>query len=307
LYFLQEPQVKSFETEILFVNPMRYFLLNERGNFSDAKNVIDAINYTDTEFKNKISENEKLNRKIIFDGTTKDLIVNYAQLVNKYVDFTERGATLKDTAYLDFSGVAFRSNTMKQYPKIEKISNISLYSFKSYSATRDTAKEYEAEQSYMYDLGGAIIVRHNFDGYGEANEDLPQEINYALSTDDGSWTIDVVPIKWNSQENTLSTDIIGEVYSENNPLNVYNDKDIESSRRFTRLSQYFNSNAMVLTFDCLPNLSVETGDLVNVETNLYNEYTGKNLIASGWVVGMELKYNGALWQKITVHTLQEAL
>ena len=124
-----------------------------------------------------------------------------------------------------------------------------------------------------------------------------EEIDYAVVEEPA--TITVIPIDLQKQENYISTQGVGEPFEEDNKTNPYSMRDVEMTDRLAFLQSYFNQNQKVVEFQCLPNLMIETGDIVDVETNLYDGETNirKNCI----VVQEEYSYNGALKQKIIAH------
>ena len=54
-----------------------------------------------------------------------------------------------------------------------------------------------------------------------------------------------------------------------------------------------------MVLNSLSNVALETGDLVTVPTNLFNN--DERVIKNAIVVGIELEYNGALKQKTLLH------
>ena len=65
------------------------------------------------------------------------------------------------------------------------------------------------------------------------------------------------------------------------------------------LNNYF-SNSSSINFETLANLSLETSDIIEVNTNLYDE-AGNEIIKKAIIVEIELVYNGSLKQKIKAH------
>lgn len=305
LFFLVERQVKSFKTGIDFLNPIRYFLVNERGNFISSPDLFNAITSTNINLAEFVVPNDpKIYRKIIFDGQTKDLIVKYAQLRNLYFDFSEDGsAQIKNLFNLLRTDFVFNSNVMYNSPIITQSSNIATYSFKSYYLGKKTENKYKKSYTQKYQIKNVDVYRFDYDEYGEiveSDSNGPSEINFALSFNKAD--IEVTPITWSKKENTISKKIIGETYEENNPCNPYSDKEAITTKRFNYLSNYFNDKSSSLEFEILPNLAVTTSDYGEVETNLYDD-NGEKIHKYGVVVKTEISYNGSLKEKVYVHEL----
>ena len=98
---------------------------------------------------------------------------------------------------------------------------------------------------------------------------------------------------------------VGTEMEERNPLNPFL---AQGNRNFaldraTFLSSYYNSKNSKIVLDCFGDPSLECGDMVYVETNLKNKDTGENITKKGLVKSMELSYNGAVKETITVHEL----
>lgn len=304
LYFLTERQIKSFATDIPFANPLRYFLINERGNFKNSLDLFKAIQDTNINIKNFQENNGyTMDKKIIFDGQTKDLLLKYASIRNFYFDFYGNSAYLNRLTENYLENFAVNSKIMFEYPKIENGTNISNYTFKSYAENKKNEETYIKSYTQQYKLKDVNVYRFDFDEYGETlDKSIQSEINYAYSEYNND--VEVVPIVWSKQDNLITQNIAGETFNEDNFCNPYTDKEVVSNERFEFLKTYFNESSSVLEFSCLPNLAIETGDILSVETNLFDE-AGKKIFKNGVVICFELRYNGSMKEKFIVHERNE--
>lgn len=107
---------------------------------------------------------------------------------------------------------------------------------------------------------------------------------------------------WVSKNGKITLNSYGQDLNENNPLNPY-DFSISGdsgARRGDLYEKYFNQNAVVLQFECLPNFELFTGDIVKVQSN-YFYVGGDPIMYEGLLVSQTLTYNGAFRQKTIVH------
>ena len=93
---------------------------------------------------------------------------------------------------------------------------------------------------------------------------------------------------------------MGEIFYEDNPINPYDLNHSVSISRKNFLNQYFSNSSSGLSFETLPNVAIETNDIIKIDTNLYDKY-GNQIKKTALVVYMELNYNGSLKQKIKAH------
>ena len=122
---------------------------------------------------------------------------------------------------------------------------------------------------------------------------------------------DLFPTKddMKANNNNLTSNLIGEIFSEDNPINPYGENSTEAVQRFTWLKKYFNSDAITMKFEILPNLAVEPGDCIFTDTNLYEMLDGeeKEVIKQIAVVSIEIFYNGSIREKIMGHSYEAGL
>lgn len=308
MFFLDSTQVKSFEPSLIgeninIYNPIIYLLTNERGNYRYNKNIADCIQLSiDKLFElSKNQPNNYLTKDILFNGSTKTNIMNYASVFCLHWDFDANGAIcLNELDYDKGTYYCFDKKTMFNYPIITKGTNISSYSFKHYNIEADEGGQYSKNYSSIYYYGNVPIYRFNFNKYGRVLTDthIPQEINYALSDTPEQMTI--IPINHNGYEDFLPTYFgSGETYVEDNPVNPYDSHSPIAINRLDLLCSYFNDGTVNLEFETLENLAVETNDVAYIDTNLYNN--DEQIKKEALIVKTEIAYNGALREKIIAH------
>lgn len=311
LFFLDEKIIKAFYGKKLngmpFKNPLAYLLQNARGGFLQSNDLFLTLTSCIDNIIDKIDANDILDEDIIFDGATKDCIKNYANLRNFFWDFSENIPILKNE-YED-TDYSFTKKTMYNHPTITSGTNISSYSFKNRLLQVDENSPYTKKSSKInlgnnnYNLECDIWY---YDGYGTRyvgeDYDGAEEINYAISASKSEELRDltIYPVNYNEYDNILNNQIIGELFVENNPVNPYGASSSYMVQRFELLKEYFNENCSILEFETLPNISIETGDIISVVTNLFDE-NGELVIKNAVVISFEIIYNGALKQKIIAH------
>lgn len=309
-YFLNQTHTKSFAENIKYRNPIRWFLLEERGNFRNSNEIFEAITQTQSLAIN--DDDGNLDKIIVFDGSTKNLLMNYASIRNYYWDFKDNYAVLKRFSSLGVKPIAdfeFSANIIREYPQLTENLDMSAYSFKQYFAEVDNANSYTlspAETITYKDVNNEDVnfYKFLFKGLGLANlagQALIAKYTIRTTVED---TITVAPVNFNSYENTITIAnkdkvSIGEVFVEDNPLNPYSSSDSFIIDRAKILAKWFGSKKYSMELNSLSNVALETGDLVTVPTNLFNG--DKRVIKKAIVVGIELEYNGALKQKTLLH------
>lgn len=300
-YFLNENASKNFITGINYRNPIRWLLLNERGNFLNSDEIFRALSKSQLEADT--TKDGNLDEPIIFDNTTKNLLMNYASIRNYYWDFKDNYILLKNFTDLTEptnSVFRFTGRIIKQYPQLTQNLDISAYSFKRYVAETDEDNAYILSPSGIIDYQGEKFYKFLFKGFGKvlAGSVVPSNTisKDAIVEND---KITVVPVNFNYYEEIIHTKKQGEIFVEDNPLNPYSSSNSFIVDRFNLLNKWFSSQQYSMETNGLPNVAVETGDLAEVETNLFKN--GKRVIKNAIVVGLELHYNGALTQKTLFH------
>lgn len=302
-YFLNQTQTKSFDKNknINYRNPIRWFLLAERGNFRNSNEIFDAITATQRKAISDVDGN--IDKTIVFDGSTKNLLMNYASIRNYYWDFKENCAVLKSFADLNVKTIAdfeFSTNIIREYPKLTENLDISSYSFKYYLQGTDGEKSYTLSPAEIITYKGAKFYKFLFKGLGVPSSSSGYSISsVAKETVDIVENITVTPVYSAGYEDTITIGRVGEVFVEDNPLNHYWVNDSFIQQRANILSNWFGSKKYSMELNSLSNVALETGDLVSVPTNLFKGNT--RVVKNAIVVGIELEYNGALKQKTLLH------
>ena len=300
-YFLNQSHAKSFAENINYRNPIRWFLLDERGNFRNSNEIFEAITQTQSRAISDVDGN--LDKIIVFDGSTKNLLMNYASIRNYYWDFENNYAVLKSFADLNVKTIAdfeFSANIIRQYPQLTENLDVSAYSFKQYFAEVDEESSYTLSPAETITYKGANFYKFLFKGLGVPSSDSEFSISsVAKDTIDIVNSITVAPVNFNSYESSITIDNVGEVFVEDNSLNPYSSNDSFIVDRANILANWFGSKKYSMVLNSLSNVALETGDLVTVPTNLFS---GENRIEkTAVIVGIELQYNGALKQKTLLH------
>jgi hypothetical protein len=300
-YFLNQSHAKSFAENINYRNPIRWFLLDERGNFRNSNEIFEAITQTQSRAISDVDGN--LDKIIVFDGSTKNLLMNYASIRNYYWDFENNYAVLKSFADLNVKTIAdfeFSTNIIKEYPQLTENLDMSAYSFKQYFAEVDEESSYTLSPAETITYKGANFYKFLFKGLGVPNSSSGFSISsVAKDTIDTVDSITVTPVNFNSYESSITIDNIGEVFVEDNPLNPYSSSDSFIVDRANVLANWFGSKKYSMALNSLSNVALETGDLVTAPTNLFNGDT--RVVKNAIVVGIELQYNGALKQLTLLH------
>lgn len=300
-YFLNQTHAKSFSENINYRNPIRWFLLAERGNFRNSSEIFDAI--TQTQSRAISDADGNIDKIIVFDGSTKNLLMNYASIRNYYWDFESNYAVLKSFADLNTKSLVdfeFSTNIIKEYPQMTENLDMSAYSFKKYVAEVDEGNSYTLSPAEITTYKGVQVYKFLFKGLGVPSSSSGYSISsVGKDTIDKVNSITVSPVNFNSYENSITIDRVGEVFVEDNPLNPYSPTDSFIADRANIISNWFGSKKYSMELNSLSNVALETGDLVSVPTNLFNGNT--RIFKNATVVGIELEYNGALKQKTLFH------
>ena len=229
--------------------------------------------------------------------------MNYASIRNYYWDFENNYAVLKNFADLNEKSLIdfeFSSNIIREYPQLTENLDMSAYSFKQYFAEIDEENKYNLSPAETITYKGANFYKFLFKDLGVPSSNSGFSISsVAKDTIDTANNITVAPVNFNSYENSITIDNVGEVFVEDNPLNPYSSSDSFIVDRANILANWFGSKKYSMALNSLSNVALETGDLVTAPTNLFS---GENRIEkTAVVVGIELQYNGALKQKTLLH------
>ena len=286
------------------------------------KKIIECIEKT-IENQN-LESTEELGSKCILDGNSNSILKDFFSVRNKYLDFSEDFIVDKNV-FSDFSDTEFEFPVYLQYnyPKITKNPNISSYQFKKFYIQENAEKKYEKSwNNYKAYLGDVFsnqdfyVFEYIFDGYGrgysDSISDLESELKKAfvfktletgtIPTKD-EYKISVNPIERNSIDIVVPNYVDGESFSEQNNLCIYGQDEKYPTERKEILTKYFNNKCDSIEMSCAPNISLETGDLIRVETDLYDSF-GERIWKEAVIVEFELEYSGYLKQKIKSHEVK---
>lgn len=299
LYFLTESQTKSFADNIPYRNVLRWFLLEERANFRNSKEIITAIQNTQNQLLSDVTAT--IGKSTVFDGSSKQILTGLANIKNYHWNFKGNIAKLvnfKNLLAQTTPVYTFTSNVMYDYPKMTALPTMAGYSFKQYVLELDEENQYTLEPYETITYKNATFYHYAFKGLGEYKYGSLSMIAKSAYSEISPLT--VTPANLNSIDLYLTLNQKGEEFIEDNSCNPYgkNDTDIKNRRSF--LNEYFKEGSYSAEINSLSNLAIEPGDLVAVETNLFSG--NKRITKKALVLSIELEYNGALKQKTIVHT-----
>lgn len=303
--FLGDQQVKRFYANPdHYLNPVLNLLINARAGFLNSKELFRAL--TDTVTENLSRELRfPLEDAILCDLSTKDALKNFLSLYNMHWNFVGNIALATEmekyiNEYDEDNSYYINKNLLYDYPNISVGTDISSYEFKNYVMEEYPQGSYMKSPNSTYSDFGMTIYRTNYNGYGIANSgNVASEINYGISILGDN--IEITPINYNSYDNTIRQNIVGEPFIEDNPLNPYDSKSLSAKQRFMFLNWYFKSEYSVLTFTSLANPALEAGDIIKVDTNLYEG--NHQLTKTAMIIEMNIEYNGSIKEKFICHEL----
>lgn len=321
--FINETQTKEFRgdefQDITLKNAISYFVLNARGGFVNSRGLFNAYTNSATNILSQEDVVENIDKRIICVGNTNNIILNLLSVYNYYFDFSNDIITLNRFNPLNVV-FSFNGKVLYKFPTIKKMTNISSYLFKNRIVQVGGSEGYEITPTEVVDYGETDLgnkvyyLRYVFDGYGEAHrsqDDIERLNEWSIDSyeeiitspdgyDPHSRKIYVVPVTNNSYDNSLNINSVGEVFNEDNPINPY---DLNSQKILERkefLCTYFSDLSSNIEFESLANVAIETNDVIEVDTNLFDD-NGKRIIKKALVVYVEFSYNGSLKQKIKAH------
>jgi hypothetical protein len=319
LRFLNNKVDSCFYAQSYFWIIPKVIALNSCSAFLNQKPFVETI-VDFVESFNAQDLNEFCDSMVIFDGTANSLIKDWISLKGKYLDFSLKSANVKEI-FTDFfdTGYHFGLNFQYENPKITKNENVSSYEFKTYFAQKNEEKKYLRKWSkykkFYGSIGGSndfFLFFYVFDKYGEAidcESDIKRAVkvvaensSYVPSEEDQQ--IEVIPIDRTSFEQTIVNDNNGTAYIEDNYLNIYDKNSEEMIAKNQNICKYFNKKSDSIVIKTLPNVSLETGDLITVETNLFDTI-GNRIRKTAVIIENELQYNGSLIQTIKAHEVSQ--
>ena len=316
LYFLNENVENGFLGNIPWVNHIRWLFLNERGNFPQNFDMINGLSLSqrDAQTTTLVSKDRTVNSQAFFEGKTKDLLKNWAMSQACYFDFKDNYTILKRFLTLVSSSkrtpvFKFSKKIMRGNPKISMGTDISSFSFirtaiiqkddEKYTLDPEQVHTYSDDDGNSFDYGEYV-----FKGYGTTQGGTPgiKKRDFMVIEEDSDNKLLVNPVELNrvveffSNKEALSS---GEMYVEDNPLNYLIKGDTALAEKIASLNVWYSSKRSAIEINSLHNVALEMGDLVEVETNLYDNL-GNAIIKRCVIVGIELNYSGVLKQKTIV-------
>lgn len=305
LGFLADDTVTNFMAGIPFVNPIKYMLMNSITPFIDnveMRNVILATVNNLTAFQD--SAGLTLGHHIVFDNSLQNNLLNYSNIKSLFWNFLPDGSAMP---YSSFDGSAtnvfFGRKVLYDYPEIVKNSNIAQYSYTLTNYEENESRNYTKSSSFNTSYGNSVLYTWNFDGYGTIKDSYNStlkdssvyDINKAVGWVDGDMVI--TPIEVNKVNEVAMINRVGETYTEDNPINGLKS---DALTRLLYLDLYFRKENWSYSFEALPNLAIEPGDLVTVAINRNTDSgakEGKRVL----VINTEFTYNGAIREKLKAH------
>lgn len=316
LYFLNENVENGFVDGIPWVNHIRWLFLNERGNFPQNFGMINALalSQRDAQYTSLVQKDRITNSDVFFEGKTKDLLKNWAMSQACYFDFKDNYAILKRFLTLVSSSTRtpvfkFSKKIMRENPKISMGSDISSFSFIRTVIVQKDDEQYtldpERVVTYSDDDGNSFQYgEYVFNGYGTTQSGAVgiKKRDFKVIEEGNGNKLLVNPVELNrvaeffpNKEALYS----GEMYVEDNPLNYLTKGDTALEEKKASLNVWYHSKRSAIEINSLHNVALEMGDLVEVETNLYDDL-GNAIIKRCVIVGIELIYSGVLKQKTIV-------
>lgn len=299
LYFLTESQTKSFTADVPYRNALRWFLLEERANFKNSKEILTAIQNTQSSILS--DSTVTVDKNTVLDGSSKQILTGLSNIKNYHWNFTNSIAKVESFKTLLAKTVpvyAFTSNVMYDFPKLTALPTISGYSFKQYVCELDEENQYTLDPYERIKYKNATFYHYAFKGLGEYKYGSLSMIAKSAYSENSPLT--VTPANLNSVDLYLTLNQKGEEFIEDNSCNPYSKNDSDIKNRITFLKEYFKEGSYSAEINSLSNLAIEPGDLVAIETNLFSG--NRRISKRALVLSIELEYNGALKQKTIVHT-----
>jgi hypothetical protein len=244
LYFFSEKIEKSFKEGIPLGNPIKWLFLNERGNFLNSEQIITFTSNSVAEVPDiRTSDSpssETLDKIVYFNGTTKDLLKNYACIFNYYWDFDVNSSGYSYAKMNYFGEVSFTPSIspstypsvftftkkiMKSNPEIIRGKNISSFLFNQYIWELDSENSYKMMPTetltYVDSYGNSIdYYKYLYKGLSTSetacayNGKIIGTHTYGLENTE----INVIPVIETKSQATKNNNKMGEVYVEDNPL-----------------------------------------------------------------------------------------
>lgn len=285
------------------ISYMVWQILNTSNQYLNSPDLIQAIDDT-MDYMRQAYLDITIKDGIILDGSAKDLLLNLFAAANpgRYLDFQDNKIILKQIFSYSPTGYNFTNQVLYAYPTITYNRDISAFSLKTYKSRIMTEKKRtETVPCTIYeDKENEAIVY--FDEYSIlTSDDNPFYISNCLTyaivyTDTPTVTVNIIPVSYQGNDVKINTNKNGEVYVEDNPLNVFEEGTQGLNSRMGVLEQYFSETFRTLEALALANPAIEPGDVIEMETNLYNGEIQATLPIV--VLNLEITYDGAMKEKI---------
>lgn len=290
-----------------FLEDVEYISRGVLNNHKNEKYIYEAILKTQKNLIDKANLKDEYlwSTDVIVDTEFKDFALNYVKLKNYFIVFLQDGSfSVKHFEEINaFSGQKFDFKTMISSPNLKRGLDISNYSFNQYTTKTDENSNYTISEYYQNEDSPDVYYFY-FTSIGEAtNKYNPNRTIFSYNTYAISYSnapIVVTPKFSDATKGRLSADNKGEVFVEDNKLNPYGEKNENTINRLEILKKYFKGNYYDCSFECLPVFNAEPTDIIDCETNLYNE-NGEKIFVRGVLVSEEIKYSGTFNQKILLH------
>lgn len=264
---------------------------------------------------------------VLIDGASNSALKDSLASLCYYMDFgTDQIKTFfSDTNFIKSDFFIPLKNQYKN-PIVTKNQNISEYLFNKYFLNEKADGRYEKEwDSYKTFLSSndpsqdIYVFEYVFNGYGKEDGEAIEEGNVATRSggikkaysigkfntgfvpakDD--FKINVIPIEMTHIEEKIKSNFVdGEPFVENNKTNGIGAESNLSLARFDFLNRYFNKKCDSLEISCVPNVALETRDIIKIETNFEDGF-GVNKTKDAVIVEITLDYAGKLTQTIKAH------
>lgn len=221
---------------------------------------------------------------------------------------------------------------MKDYPKVTNGTNISAYNYTEHDFRFTNTYKYVKEFPWYranittpsgissptieistdtYAVRHMILARGYTISFQNKMADITPKIPHCIAFDPSHivYSLDrfseqtilndnLYIFNYTSTEKTVNLSQDGETFTEDNPMLWWSQNSFD---RLDNLTAWFNEENRAIEFTQLPNLSIEVGDTISVETNLYKD--NKPIKYLAYVLDVQLSFNGGLWQKIICHTI----
>lgn len=268
------------------------------------KDILSAMEKTALEGIYSLSDT--ISQGIILDGIVNEIMMNLTAAMGYYMDFKDDVVKYGDIHTYDSTQYKFSKKVQYEYPKVTPGKNISVLIIKIYHAVVENGKNYSMTVNGVRD-GERYRGDFYFDEYSIIGNSVrfgDTLYHVTLYSDKTPITATVTPVTYSGIETRIICLTDGEEYKEDNRLNVFPPTSTVYQRRHRMLTEYFSSECDTFEFTSLANPSIETGDIISVDTNLYNGDEPK--VAQCVVLSFEITYNGAMKEKIIAKEISVA-